>query len=128
MIKITFVEPVSEDWLNWKNNCQQATTEIINSVNQAMHPTVTNLYKDQKPVFVDTKCNFFGKCAYCESLITNNQPGDVDHYRPKGRVMDANNKPVMITTALGENPHPGYYWLAYQFSNLLPSCIDCNRP
>ena len=24
--------------------------------------------------------------------------------------------------------HPGYYWLAYNYKNLLPSCIDCNRP
>jgi hypothetical protein len=27
----------------------------------------------------------------------------------------------------GEMNHPGYYWLAYEWDNLLPSCIDCNR-
>ena len=24
--------------------------------------------------------------------------------------------------------HPGYYWLAYDWRNLLPSCIVCNEP
>jgi hypothetical protein len=23
--------------------------------------------------------------------------------------------------------HPGYYWLAYEWKNLFPACIDCNR-
>ena len=40
---------------------------------------------------------------------------DVDHYRPKGRVR-------------AELDHPGYYWLAYDWSNLLPACVRCNRP
>jgi len=25
-------------------------------------------------------------------------------------------------------PHPGYYWLAYDWRNLLPSCAICNQP
>jgi hypothetical protein len=25
-----------------------------------------------------------------------------------------------------EFEHPGYYWLAYEWTNLLPSCYDCN--
>jgi hypothetical protein len=24
-------------------------------------------------------------------------------------------------------PHPGYFWLAYEWCNLLPACEDCNR-
>jgi hypothetical protein len=27
----------------------------------------------------------------------------------------------------GAIPHPGYYWLVYDWENLLPSCADCNR-
>jgi uncharacterized protein (TIGR02646 family) len=58
---------------------------------------------------------FGGKCAYCEGLIENTQPGDVEHYRPKGGVLvDGELK-------------PGYYWLAATWDNLLISCIDCNR-
>jgi hypothetical protein len=71
---------------------------------------------------------FRQKCAYCESKIANTQPGDVEHFRPKGRVVDDNFKPIRVKHAVkGEINHPGYYWLAYDWSNLLPSCIDCNR-
>jgi uncharacterized protein (TIGR02646 family) len=57
---------------------------------------------------------FHGKCAYCESYYGSQAPVDVEHYRPKGRVEDA----------IG---HQGYWWLAAEWTNLLPSCIDCNR-
>jgi uncharacterized protein (TIGR02646 family) len=56
---------------------------------------------------------FYGKCAYCESLYANQAPVDVEHYRPKGAVE-------------GE-AHSGYWWFAMEWTNLLPSCIDCNR-
>jgi hypothetical protein len=39
---------------------------------------------------------------------------DVEHFRPKGAVKD-------------DDEHPGYWWLAMAWDNLLPSCIDCNR-
>ena len=56
---------------------------------------------------------FHGKCAYCESYYASTAPVDVEHYRPKGGVE-------------GE-VHPGYWWLAATWDNLLPSCIFCNR-
>ncbi len=59
---------------------------------------------------------FHGKCAYCESKYLHNQPGDVEHFRPKGGYV-----------AGGSLQKPGYWWLAADWSNLLPSCIDCNR-
>jgi uncharacterized protein (TIGR02646 family) len=59
---------------------------------------------------------FHGKCAYCESNYQGLQPVDVEHYRPKGGV-----------TVNGKLEKPGYYWLACEWNNLLPSCIDCNR-
>lgn len=57
------------------------------------------------------------KCAYCESDYSATQPPDVEHYRPKGAIVGAD----------GRLKYPGYYWLAADWSNLLPSCIDCNR-
>lgn len=64
---------------------------------------------------------FHGKCAYCESRYAGTQPMDVEHFRPKGGVqdVDAQGKPVLSD---------GYPWLAARWANLLPSCIDCNRP
>ncbi len=57
---------------------------------------------------------FHGKCAYCESPYAGLHPVDVEHFRPKGEVD-------------GVSGHPGYWWLAMEWTNLLPSCIDCNR-
>ncbi len=44
-------------------------------------------------------------CAYCQCLLPHNDPGDVEHFRPKSR----------------------YWWLAYDFLNYLLSCAACNR-
>ncbi|MCH7535621.1 MAG: hypothetical protein IH948_07745, partial [Bacteroidetes bacterium] len=91
--------------------------------------TITGLYKELNEIYLDLHGVFHGKCVYCESLIDADQPGDLDHYRPKGRVTDSSNKDIIITESDGSTkPHPGYYWLAYDWLNLLPSCTDCNRP
>ena len=57
---------------------------------------------------------FQGKCAYCESKFVAVTPVDVEHFRPKGAVEQCPN-------------HPGYWWLAAKWENLLASCPDCNR-
>ncbi|MBO0130916.1 HNH endonuclease [Agrobacterium burrii] len=57
---------------------------------------------------------FNGKCAYCEIRYEGGQPMDVEHYRPKGGIQERDD-------------HRGYWWLAADWNNLLPSCIDCNR-
>lgn len=44
-------------------------------------------------------------CAYCQCHLPHNDPGDVEHFRPKSR----------------------YWWLAYDFINYLLSCAACNR-
>lgn len=55
---------------------------------------------------------FHGKCAYCERAIEKGTR-EVEHYRPKGGV--------------GDPAHPGYWWLAFSWSNLLPTCGPCNK-
>ncbi len=60
---------------------------------------------------------FRGKCAYCEARYIATQPMDVEHFRPKSEVTDFDG-----------SKRVGYYWLAAEWTNLLPSCIDCNRP
>lgn len=59
-----------------------------------------------------------GKCCFCESTIRHIMPGDVEHFRPKAGYF------VQTENALSK---PGYYWLAYNFSNLYLSCEICNR-
>jgi len=129
MIKINFVEPVTQDWDDWKKKCEEACAKAIEDVKTGVRPGISELYKEKKSILFSGDCNFHGKCAYCETNIISNQPGDVEHFRPKGRVTDINNKKVIITDSTGTSKdHPGYYWLAYKLSNLLPSCADCNRP
>lgn len=52
---------------------------------------------------------YYGKCAYCETFTK----AEIEHYRPKKGVDEAPD-------------HNGYYWLCYEWSNLIPSCHDCN--
>ena len=59
---------------------------------------------------------FHGKCAYCEMRYAATQPMDVEHFRPKAEAADFDGSTCV-----------GYYWLASDWTNLLPSCIDCNR-
>lgn len=51
-----------------------------------------------------------GKCAYCEDFTST----EIEHYRPKSRTMYFPK-------------HGGYFWLCYEWSNLIPSCHECNK-
>ena len=56
----------------------------------------------------------YGKCCYCERRRDQKGEPDVEHFRPKAK--------------LKENPkHSGYWWLAYNWDNLLISCKKCNN-
>lgn len=57
---------------------------------------------------------FKGKCAYCESPISGSSQTDIEHYRPKGGISEWGD-------------HPGYWWLAMDWNNLLLSCMHCNQ-
>jgi hypothetical protein len=55
---------------------------------------------------------FAWKCAYCERQLEKGS-FEVEHYRPKGGVEGCD--------------HPGYWWLALEWTNLLPTCAACNK-
>jgi uncharacterized protein (TIGR02646 family) len=57
-----------------------------------------------------------GKCCFCETIVEDD--GDVEHFRPKAAYRQG---------AGDELVRPGYYWLAYEWSNLFLSCIPCNQ-
>jgi hypothetical protein len=59
-----------------------------------------------------------GKCAFCECKVTHQQYGDVEHFRPKKGYKQKDGDPL---------GRPGYYWLAYEWTNLLVSCQICNQ-
>lgn len=59
-----------------------------------------------------------GKCCFCESKITHIAYGDVEHFRPKAGYRQEPGDPL---------GRPGYYWLAYEWSNLFLACELCNQ-
>jgi uncharacterized protein (TIGR02646 family) len=58
------------------------------------------------------------KCFLCESKISHIAHGDVEHFRPKAGYRQS---------AGGRLETPGYYWLAYEWSNLFLACQICNQ-
>jgi 5-methylcytosine-specific restriction endonuclease McrA len=58
----------------------------------------------------------FGKCAYCEDKIVRYH-AHVDHYRPKLE---------WSQSVGGESCQPGYFWLAYTWTNFCLICPKCN--
>jgi len=55
------------------------------------------------------------KCCYCDAKATQLQ---VEHYRPKNAVRQKRDAP---------EEKPGYYWLAYEWQNLMLACGLCNQ-
>lgn len=66
-------------------------------------------------VLKDELKKIFPKCAYCESYYGAVYDGDVEHFRPKGRIKERNPQT------------PGYYWLANDWDNLFLACQHCNQ-
>jgi uncharacterized protein (TIGR02646 family) len=92
---------------------QRAANKTTDAINDGPAHVVTDLYRDPD-VKAALERLFNNKCAYCESPGFAGFPWDVEHFRPKGSV--------------AENPsHSGYYWLAYTWTNLYPSCVFCNQ-
>ena len=73
------------------------------------------IYGD-RTVKVQLIADQYGKCCFCEAKFTANSYGDVEHFRPKKAYK--NGRKLI---------YPGYYWLAYDWNNLMFSCEKCNR-
>lgn len=124
MITIVRTEPAEPAWSEWRKRAQAATCALVERVESGAKPDIDDrIYKDAMQYLLALSRE---KCAYCESSITTTHSGDVEHYRPKGRIKDHVTGKV-IRLPDDSDDHPGYWWLAYEWKNLLPSCIDCNR-
>lgn len=55
-----------------------------------------------------------GKCCYCERKRDLKRESDVEHFRPKAGIAE-------------DGTHPGYWWLAYDWTNYLFACKPCNQ-
>lgn len=95
---------------DWFELSHKWTTEALKD--GPTHKVRGHVYGDES-VKIALEEIFHRKCAYCETPLSE-VGWDVEHFRPKGRI--------------AERPdHPGYYWLAYRWQNLYPSCVSCNQ-
>jgi 5-methylcytosine-specific restriction endonuclease McrA len=80
-----------------------------------MHAHIVNSSCYRDATLEDLMLLYKNKCAICER--DRGTELQVDHYRPK--------KTRANITQVQYN-QPGYYWLAYEWSNLIPLCSKCN--
>lgn len=111
--------PDAPESLSLDDDQSAAAKELVAAINhfkERNSPIPVDTFKAYAAPEVRDKLKlmFFGKCAYCESQAAGSSQTDVEHYRPKGSVTD---KPG----------HPGYWWLAMVWSNLVLSCMHCNQ-
>lgn len=125
MIRLVLDTPVGDAaWDAWIEEGRAAAAAMLADTNTK--PVIDDaLYKRQRDRLLAAS---HGKCAYCElPLAAGQRKGDVEHYRPKGRARRLDGKLVKVVRGGVEIDHPGYFWLAYDPTNLLPSCGACNR-
>ncbi len=141
MIRVPF-DPTKLDgddrvwWDTWEAKAREATRQIVErweatgkvSSDKDFDPAI---WGELKMWLLKKK--FHGKCAYCETRM-DRQTKAAEHFRPKAGVKfvaDLHTKrklqvpKVDVGGGQMEN-HPGYFWLAYDWRNLVPSCDLCN--
>jgi uncharacterized protein (TIGR02646 family) len=104
---------------NQSNPTARARLESINyrtDIDNSINARKGSFYRSKKygHQIVRNELNdiYFSKCAFCESKIRPVATPNVEHFRPKSEISGVN-----------EN---GYYWLGYEWSNLLLACPSCN--
>jgi hypothetical protein len=125
VIHLSFAAPVGDaDWDTWLEDGRMAAEAML--ADPGNKPSISQtLYKRERDRFLKVT---HGKCAYCElPLAAGQRKGDVEHYRPKGRARGLDGKIVKVIRGGALISHPGYFWLAYDYLNLLPCCSACNR-
>jgi hypothetical protein len=138
------IEDVAQQewWKVWKERAEAATGKVVEGFEAWLESGTetpfqfkfTNeIWKELKDWLLENV--FYQKCAYCEREISGYY-GDAEHYRPKGAVkrktLAGSLEQVHVEVPdpqqgrLARITHPGYFWLAYDWHNLLPSCVFCN--
>lgn len=117
-------------WDKWQARADAATIAAIDAWEQGGEITFKEtVWAELKAWLLEHV--FHDKCAYCETRAVR-FPGHAEHFRPKGRVdvrdpATGKSIPASVEWPNGKTaPHPGYFWLAYNWKNLLPACQDCN--
>ena len=96
----------------WDAAAESQTEKNKTRVACGKEPTKDSRYYAAPELKLALEALFHKKCAYCEGWLS--AAWDVEHFRPAKAVRGLPN-------------HSGYWWLAYKWSNLYPSCVACNQ-
>jgi hypothetical protein len=113
-------------WEGWTSDAAEATDSMFEVHASGVSPKADDddLWGRLKRWIAEHA--FANKCAYCEGDISAHSPQHAEHWRPKGKVTkldEDGNERVVIR---GDERHPGYWWVAYDWRNLVPACDFCN--
>lgn len=113
-------------WDTWEIRAAKARAKVLAAVAAGKDPTFNDdIWGDLKAWLLEKV--FRGKCAYCESAVvgvTDNPAAE--HYRPKRSPTERDAQGSVVVVKIQGKDHPGYYWLAYEWRNLVPACSQCN--
>ena len=126
-------------WAGWADRARNATDKAISAWETWLSGNRDKpfSYNFNQKVWSELKTwlleNVFQfQCAYCEARLARDRyHGDAEHFRPKGNVVFRNEQGQELSPncTLPDGTvikHPGYFWLAYNWRNLVPACSFCN--
>jgi hypothetical protein len=131
MIRISF-DPaqLSDDHLTffeqWRHRAADATTKTANA-DEPDPERRASVWRDFKAWVAE---HFFAsKCAYCEGPIDAQTLGAAEHWRPKRSVVESDRVGTWksVKDPQTDRRHPGYWWVAFDWENLVPACSLCNE-
>lgn len=125
MIHIKIEKLAGERFEAWKERAAKARQKLLDEWKAKRQPPTkfnNQIWKELKDEFL---LDIHGsKCAYCEGKVVGLADLHVEHYRPKGKVTVRTDESDQKTRK--PFAHPGYFWLAYEWYNLILSCPYCN--
>jgi len=95
-------------------NCSKIQAEFDSNLEKESYDSGSKYNDSAKNVKDTLKRIYYYKCAFCEASLKNSY-AEIEHYRPK----KSSNLSKCDSTK-------SYYWLAFAWDNLLPSCKMCN--
>ncbi len=112
-------------WQEWEDSARQATADLLQrwkEGSQIEPKRDAAVYRKLRTWLA--KEVFHHKCGYCEKPLDK---VSAEHYRPVAAVSayePVSQQYKQIKQA--DQKHPGYFWLAYEWQNIFPSCSECN--
>lgn len=123
-------EPLLSQFREWTSRAEKATRAALQDwVDNKEIKFDEKIWKELRDWLIANV--FDGRCAYCEvDFDRSRHKPHAEHYRPKAKVTKlGSGSAAPSATALVDGmpvEHPGYFWLAYSWRNILPSCARCN--